>query len=564
LISELERLKLPVLVISRAEQPTDRIDVFKEHLGLIDFSTAPAPLQEVAAYLEAAFEMGSDEADAVATRLDETFSKFRLHTHPAYFVGINETAIEALIQANHRAELIQLAVGGLLSFVVALDTSPVPLQRTTREEFLTDLAYEIRVKLRSFSKLNLKAYVTSFATHKALEVDADQFLEGFFKVGLLAEVDDEIIFPVQYLEAYLLAERLRTDAAAALDYFNPENETFDYFAFDLYVERGGSSDVCRRVCEFSRSALDDCSSDENVFDAKMVRPRVLENPHLLIHAAKQLNESVTTIAGPSNALEARAEKQRLVDTRQAVRGQVASRDPMKVDDAPSVRPPDFVRLDRLSRASTLLASLIGAGAERLSGDEKREIARLIVKVFERFLHHWTENRLGIDIGGLRDDLMDDDKVREIIDQFEIYVEDIDEFRDSFLVFLDDQEVRLLSGPAYSLFSKLSQQAGVRSLLPIFKDIDADNIVEKIFRDVWLMDVEHGTGKRALKESLAQYKGSPLLRLAITTHLMNRVFWHHWQRESRNDFVEVARYSLKPLGLLPSEEYQMKMINGKKR
>ena len=132
-----------------------------------------------------------------------------------------------------------------------------------------------------------------------------------------------------------------------------------------------------------------------------------------------------------------------------------------------------------------------------------------------------------------------------------------------MIFLDDQELRLLSGPGSVLFSRLSQYAGVRSLRPIFSKLKPSSIVQKLFRDAWLMDVEHNDGKKALKNTLQSYKGSPLLRLIITNHLMNRIFWHHWQRESRASFLDAARYSLVPLGLKPDEDRTQKMLRGPK-
>jgi nucleoside phosphorylase len=76
--------EFPVIVVSRAEDRIEEIERVKGELSLVDHSTAPVPFHEIANYLESAFEMKPEEADSVATRLDDTFSKFRLHTHPAY------------------------------------------------------------------------------------------------------------------------------------------------------------------------------------------------------------------------------------------------------------------------------------------------------------------------------------------------------------------------------------------------------------------------------------------------------------------------------------------------
>lgn len=567
LIQELARHPgLPVVIVSRADAPTEQIDRVKADLGLEDHSSAPVPFHEIASYLEVAFEMKPAEADSVASRLDETFSKFRLHTHPAYFVGLQEATIDALIEANQRAELIQLAVDGLLSFVVAFDESKVKLSRTTREEFLSNLAFELRVNKMKMSRDDLYTYALAFAERKALEIQADEFLRGYFAVGLLHEACGSISFSLSYLEAYLLSERLKGDPDTAEKYFDPDEDEFDQFTFDLYVERGASSNVVDGICKFAATTLESCDDEKNVYETKEVRPRALASPQMLLHLANQLRDATVRMTEPADGPKVRQEKQRLLDTREAVRGRVASRDPLsvKVPSVPDDVQRDFDRLNRLSRSSILLATLIGSGAERLNGDAKQKIGVLTLAVFDRFLHYWTKNRQVIDFAQLREEIQSEENLDKIIEELGLFIEDRDEILDSILIFLDDQEVRLLGGPASILFNRLAQYAGVRSLRPIFSKVKGKSTIERIFRDVWLMDVEHEDGKAALKASLQKYKGSPLLRLAITNHLLNRIFWRHWRHSSKQAFVDVARYALAPLGLRPEDEHTEKMLKGPSR
>jgi nucleoside phosphorylase len=564
LISEIQKFpSCLTIIISRSESPTDQIDRLKADLGLIDHSIAPVPFQEIASYLETAFEMSSAEADSVASRLDETFSKFRLYTHPAYFAGLQEATLDALIQANQRAELIQLAVDGLLSFVVAFDESKVKLGRTTREEFLSNLAFEIRVQKRTYSKKELYIFVNQFAAKKALEIQPEEFLRGYFAVGLLNDANERISFSVPFLEAYLLSERLRSDSASAVLYFDPLQTEFDQFTFDLYVERGACEEVVSAICSFASDILKNCDETENVYSAKLVKPRALSSPQMLLDRAEQLSEATVRMAENSGSKEVRNEKQQLLNTRRAVRGRVAARDPMSNQSMPESTKAEFARLDALSRGSTLLATLIGSGAERLDGEVKERIANLVLEVLERFLHYWTINRMGVPFRELRQELQSDATVDQLIKDLGLYAEEKKSIIENMLLFLDDQELRFLAGPGLVLFSRLSQHAGVRSLRPIFAKVKPTSMIQKLFRNVWLMDVEHNDGKRALKETLQHYKGSQLLRLIITNHLMNRIFWHHWQRESKASFVDVARYSLAPLGLKPADDHAQKMLKGPK-
>ena len=211
----------------------------------------------------------------------------------------------------------------------------------------------------------------------------------------------------------------------------------------------------------------------------------------------------------------------------------------------------------------MLATLIGSGAERLDAAAKTEAGELLVLVSELFLHHWTMNRLQINFDEIRDEIRSDSTLDSIVDKLGLYREDRDQVKESLLVFIDDQEFRLLSSPASIVMNMLAQYAGVRSLRPTLSGLNVENPIARLLKDVWMMDVEHNDGKRALKASLQSYKVSPLLRLVVTSHLMNRVFWHHWQRDSRSAFIEVSRYSLASLGLQPTEEHAQRMLTGAK-
>jgi len=354
---------------------------------------------------------------------------------------------------------------------------------------------------------------------------------------------------------------LRTNPSAAEVYFNPRQAEFDQFTFDLYVERGACDEVVTAICAFASDVLQQCEKGENVYLDRLVKPRALANPQMLVNVANQITKAAVRMTESSGSGEVRQEKQRLIDARAAVRERIAARDPSARAELPTTVQAEFERLDALSRASTLLATTIGSGAERLDGSIKEEVGQTLLRIMERFLHYWTLNRLEVDFEELRDELKSDENIQKIIDELGLYDEDVSTVRENMMLFFDDQEMRLLSGPAGALFMRIAQYAGVRSLRPTVNSLRPENKIERLFRDIWLMDVEHTDGKRALKHTLQHYKGSPLLRLIVTNHLMNRIFWHHWQRDSRASFVEVARYSLAPLGLKPADDDTKKILTG---
>jgi nucleoside phosphorylase len=110
------------------------------------FQLSGVSFLEIAHFVQKNFGMTGSEAEVIALRLRDTFRSFDLSAHPTYFAGISREIVSALLQANRRAELIQLAVDGFLTFVVAGDTANVTLSRTTRARFLRRLVVETTLK----------------------------------------------------------------------------------------------------------------------------------------------------------------------------------------------------------------------------------------------------------------------------------------------------------------------------------------------------------------------------------------------------------------------------------
>ncbi len=556
LMSELKKFDdAYVIVVSKAESPISAIDGFKSDLGTVDYVTASIPFRDIAIYLEHALELEPGEADAAATRLDDTFSKFRLHTHPSYFIGIQESTINALINANQRAELIQLAVDGLLSFVVASDPTEVKMGRTTREEYLSDLAFKIRVEKKTFTQSTLISDAESFAGSRALEIEPIEFIQGFFKFGLLTLITGEVAFSLPFLESYLLSQRLISNPTEATRYFDPNSSEFDYFSFDLYSERGAHAEVIAAVSQFASDALNTCDDSPNAFSAKSVKPRSLGTASAFVSRAKEMVDVVKKITEQNSSSSVRNEKQRLIDARTTVRKNVGDRKKIRREDLSTEVQEQFARLDKLSRSQLLVATLIGSGAERLDGDVKSALSASLLTVSEKFLHHWTLDRQRIDFNGLRKKLLSDEAIDSLIEQMELYVDEREEVRENIALFIDDQEMKSLSSPLATILERISSSAGVRSLKPIVENLEPKNEIEALLRGSWYMDVEPNRGKAILKNALQNYKGSELFRLVLANHLMWRMFWHHWQKSSKNKFLEASRYSLKPMGLTTADRFE---------
>lgn len=552
---------IPIIVVSKAESPIETIDAFKIANGLTEYLTASMPLAEIANYLEKAFDMVPEEADVVATRLDDTFSKFRLHTHPAYFIGLQETVLDDLIAANQRAELIQLAVDGILTFVVANDSSLSKLSRTSREEFLSELSFAMRVRKESFTKVDLIGRAESFGKRKALELDPIEFVRGFFLFGLLNDVGGKVEFSLPFLEAFLLSELLRMDPGSAKEYFNPSQDDFDQFTFDLYCELGADECVVNHIVEFAVNALSACEDVPNILSGKAVVPRALSSSAAMVALAKQMGEATEKMTGEPSSPNIRQEKQRLVDAREAVSERVGAEKNAIRKAPPEEAKAEFKMLDDLSISCTLLATMIGSGAERLEGVPKRRIAALLLTSSERFLHMWTKNRNRINFDHIRQNILSDDSIKGLIETLDLFEDRQEEVRKSLSLFVDDQELRLLTGPLATILHRTAIYAGVRNLRPVVTSAKPKNNMEEILRAVWLMEIDANLGKDATKKAFRGFKGASLVRLTTASHFMWRIFWHHWRMGSRVSFAETAKAVLAPMGLVTADEHKSKMLSG---
>lgn len=312
---------------------------------------------------------------------------------------------------------------------------------------------------------------------------------------------------------------------------------------------------------FAQAALEKCSNEPNVLTTRRVKPLALSTPGVLVDTGKKLNTALKTIASEPSNDDIRSEKQRLIDARTTVRKRVGEKRNDRSSLTPEVQE-EFRHLDMLSRASSNLATLLGSGSERLQGDVKNEASNKLIEVSERFLHYWTLNRLEIDFNQIREDVLSDEAVDELITQFDLFDQDREKIRASLSVFISDQEMRALSGPLATVAHRLASQAGVRSLKPVLDTTNAPNQMSLILRAIWYMDVEPETGKHLLKSSLQGFKGTPLVRFVIANHLMWRVFWHHWQLNSRSTMIQAAKTTLKPLGLKTSQKRISDVVKGR--
>ena len=563
---QLKDLDAYVIVVTKAEDAVAAIDNFNRINEFTSYQLAPVSLTETAYFIEKAFDMPAMEADAVAIRLDDTFRRFQLDAHPTYFAGIGEETIAALINANKRGELIQLAVDGLLTLIVAADKAKPPLSRTTRERFLRQLVLETAKQEEAFNDESLLKMAKDFLDEGLFPTAAPDFLRPFFDIGLLYRVNGEIFITHPFLQSYLLAQALRDSEEFALTYFDPQKSVFDYYAFDLYCELGPVDSVVERVISFAKEEIRkacEVYSDENLYLERGKKLITFSNPQQLKLITSNLNEAADRMeADDTDSSSVRAEKQKLVDARTHVRKEVKERRKEQANDeeAPPEIQAEFAILDGLSRALALVATTIGSGSESLGGVRKLELAEITLRCGDKFVDVWTRNRLRVDFSEIREDLLSDESIWELMDELGAPDEDFNQIRSDLGAFLHGVELNTIAEPLSRVLWRISSVAGAKVLAPVLSKAKPQGGIQALIKGAWFLEIDPEKGKESLKQAFANYGGSPVARLAIAGHVLGRAYWHHYKTASSIHFITAARRALRPISLVPSSE-NIKRITG---
>ena len=552
LINEIVRSSVSVIVLTKSEDNLTTIDNFIRDTSCSEYEISPVSFSETAFFLEKAFDMNPHEAEAVAIRLNDTFRKFRLEAHPTYFAGLQEETLAALINANKRAELIQLAVDGLLTLTVAADRSKPRLSRTTRERFLKWLAQDIAKNGCGISDDNLIALASKFIKEYAFDANSSEFLVPFLYTGILYRSAGQIRFSHPYLESYLLAQSLREDETFAQKYFDPSRDAFDYYTYDLYCEMGSHQSVMHAIQKFADDALKRANTVYGGAHIYLDRKDLttIHSKNQLAGFVKGLGVTAEKLEKPDTDEDVRATKQRILDAKHHVRSQVGAAPGPNDVNLPADIKTEFDVLDGLARALSLTATGVGSGSESMTGECKRELAQHVLLVGSKFADIWTRNRLRVDFDQAKSDTLSDEKIWKFIEETGAPEEAYAVIKSELSIMFHGFEINYMAEPMGRVLGRISSMAGVKVLEPVLSDLKARDGIEEVILSSWFMDVNPIRGKEALKEALSSYDGSNLLRLVLASHLLWRVFWHHYQTAGAIHFVAGAKRALAPLGLTP--------------
>jgi nucleoside phosphorylase len=552
------------IFVSREDSALVALTDFANGQKADTFNLSAISFEEIAHFVEKNFDLGSVEAEVIAKRLRDTFQRFDLSAHPTYFAGLSKETLSALLQANRRSELIQLAVDGFLTFLVAQDQADVPLSRTTRSRFLRRLVLAINVEKRSFSDSDIIKYTEEFSNEFDFEIQPIAFNQAFIEKGILAKTGNRIRFSLPFIEAYLLADELHNKPEVAKQYFDVSSDHFDLATFDLYSEIGASDELISRVVEGLKLQLEKLKvageGNQHALESTSLMPALLSSPERVTVLQTRLKKAMEDVHAKRGDVKA---KQRVLDMTDHVR-EVAAEATKKKDDESANRQSDATASDNdfgklfkpAVQAWAIGVVLLGAGAEHLKANAKQELAGLLVEIGSVIVHHWTKDRAKIDFKHIKSAMLADDLTKQLIEDG-ANTEAVKDAASLVETIVDVIEYHLLSQPFRRVLDFMCEQARQKVLASSVEKSTFHSPIPNIIHRAWLTDIDSKRGKSKLNEAIKSLPGLPFLRAILFDHFITRVHWSHWKSDDRLALLEAADETLKPVARTIANKGELK-------
>lgn len=543
--------------IARGDDALVEESTFITRAAASHYDSCSISFLEIAHFIQKNFGMSGGDSEVVAKRLRDTFNQFRLDAHPTYFAGIPRETLSALLQANRRAELIQLAVDGFLTFIVAGDKSDVSLGRTTRARFLRSLALEMRLEKRNFDQAALVKFTKEFADRHDFDINPLNFLRGFQDQGILHFEGDSARISLPFIESYLLAVELASKPQEAKRYFVISDD-FDFSTFDLYAEIGVSPVIFARVCdalEKSIAELRKCNPGEHILLSEEISPANVRKHDAADRLKKRLQSAVEAVKKGASNLQ---EKQDLLDLQDRVReeaGRQRAGQEAEDDKAWSAR---IAPLNQMGLVWTIATVLLGAGAEHLEAHDKRNLAALLINGAAVFIDEWSRVQNEIDFDSLKAAITTNEALADMPGP-----DDIEDKRKFVAGLIDIFEYTAMADPVRRTMTFLCEQARQRVLSPSVEAAQVDGIMENLLKATWLIDIDPQRGKRPLRDAMKELPRATFLRMTMVSQYMTRMYWAHGKPDDKKALLDAADEMLKPLEVNLDKARLGRMIKGQK-
>lgn len=530
------------VIISRIETNIITAGDFSSAVGANFYNLTSVSFGEIAYFVQKNFDIGSIEAEVIALRLQETFQHFDLSAHPTYFAGISKEVLVSLLQANRRAELIQLAVDGFLTFVVSGDMAKVRLSRTTRARFLRTIVADVNLEKKIYTQIDLISMATDFATLQDFEIDPISFVSSFIDSGILHFQNGQARFALPFVESYLLAVELVEHSDKAKKYFDLNQSKFDVATFDIYAELGASPAVVQHVKDSINSSLlyMNIESHQDHILLSNIQPSSMRNLERLDNLQKSMQRTFNDIREGKGNIE---RKQRILNVADQVRNAAVDQSGYGRNSTQGETSEDELKADFAVRSWVVGTTLLGAGAEDLNGSLKQDIAQQLVELGTSIIHRWTLVNSKVDFEAIKLEMTSDQSMSEIMGDTSY---DIADLRVRIAGVVDLFEFAFLAEPARRILGHLCDGARQKVLAVSVERARPAGLINEIFHGAWLSDIDGERGGALLTEVMRKLPNAPFLRMIIAIHLLTRVYWSHWRKEDRMRLLDLAAELMKPI------------------
>ncbi len=545
------------VIVTRSDANFVAQSEFSSSVGANLYNLIEVSFVEIAHFVQKNFEIAAVEAEVIALRLQNTFRHFDLSAHPTYFAGINKEVLTALLQANRRAELIQLAVDGFLTFVVAGDKAKVKLSRTTRERFLRSIAAELHIEKRTFRHAELVDFARSFANEKDFEIDPIEFVSSFVESGILHFDNDAVCFSLPFVESYLLAAELVGAPEKAKSYFGMTHGYFDIGAFDLYAELGASEEIVSSVINEITTSIEDFALEEgevHVLLRETLLPSSLssvERIHALESSLQRTIEDVHTGRGDTQR------KQKILDVADRVREAAVDESGFGIHETEEEISDDDLKIERAVKSWAVGTTLLGSGAEDLNANVKQELASKLIRLGSIIIHNWTSAYADVDFVQMKKDLTSDKALKELEEDAN---GDRLDLKRKVEGVVDVLEFSFLGEPTRQVLGHLCEGARQKVLASSLVQIKPSGLMDELIHGVWLSDIDSERGDKVLSPSLKRLPAATFLRIVLSAHFLSRVYWNHGRKEDRLKLLDQAAEIIKPLGKFDKGRIQRMVKN----
>lgn len=546
------------IFISRGDDALIGESTFTSRAAAVHYDSCSISFLEIAHFIQKNFGMSGGESEVVAKRLRDTFYRFDLDAHPTYFAGIPRETLSALLQANRRSELIQLAVDGFLTFIVAGDRADVSLGRSTRARFLRSLVVEMHLEKRTFGQAELVAFTQEFADRHDFDINPLAFIKGFDDQGIIHFESGKVHVSLPFIESYLLAVELASKPALAERYFVLD-EDFDFATFDLYSEIGASPAIVGRVQDALQASIEELRTinpGENILLGEDISPATVRRRETTDRLKKRLQDAVDAVnKGSSNGQE----KQQLIDLHERVREEAGKQRETHHDEEDETWTQRIAPLNRAALAWTVATILLGAGAEHLEADDKRKLSAAVIEGAAVLIDEWCRVQQELDFEALKEVLTTDEALADLPGPG-----DIEEKRKFVSGFVDILEYNAMADPLRRVMNFLSEQARHRVLSPSVDASQVNGVMEGVLKGTWLIDIDPERGRKPLRDAMRKLPRATFFRSTMVSHYLARVYWAHWKREDRMALLDAAEDILKPLEVDIDKARLKRLIEGTER